>query len=101
MGPLDKVMEMLPLPDNMKQLRGAEMDPKRLRHVEAIILSMTPSERRNPEIIKGSRRRRIANGSGTSVQMVNQVLKQHGQMKELWKRFGKGGKKGFKLPKLF
>ncbi|MBL3592707.1 MAG: signal recognition particle protein [Synergistaceae bacterium] len=101
MGPLDKVMEMLPLPDNMKQLRGAEMDPKRLRHVEAIILAMTPSERRNPEIIKGSRRRRIANGSGTSVQMVNQVLKQHSQMKELWKRFGKGGRKGFKLPKLF
>ncbi len=101
MGPLDKVMEMLPLPENMKQLRGAEMDPKRLRHVEAVILSMTPAERRNPEIIKGSRRRRIANGSGTTVQMVNQVLKQHGQMKELWKRFGKSGKKGFKLPKLF
>lgn len=101
MGPLDKVMEMLPLPENMKQLRGAEMDPKRLRHVEAVILSMTPAERRNPEIIKGSRRRRIADGSGTTVQMVNQVLKQHGQMKELWKRFGKSGKKGFKLPKLF
>ncbi len=101
MGPLDKVMEMLPLPDNLKQLRGAEMDPKRLRHVEAIILSMTPAERRNPDIIKGSRRRRIALGSGTSVQMVNQVLKQHAQMKELWKRFGKGGKRGFKMPKLF
>lgn len=102
MGPLDKVMDMLPLPDNLKQLRGAEMDPKRLKHVEAIILAMTLKERRNPDIIKGSRRRRIALGSGTSVQMVNQVLKQHAQMKEIWKRFGKGGgKRGFKMPKLF
>ncbi len=102
LGPLDKVMEMMPLPGNMKGLKNAEMDPKRLARVEAVILSMTHEERRNPAIIKGRRRRRIANGSGTTVQMVNQVLKQYDQMKTMWKRFGKGkGRKGIKMPKLF
>ena len=72
-----------------------------MKQTEAIILSMTPKERRNPEIIKGSRRRRIAEGSGTSVQMVNQVLAQYEQMKSMMKTFGKmaGGKKGgFRMP---
>jgi signal recognition particle subunit SRP54 len=62
---------------------------------------MTPEERKRPEIIKGSRKRRIASGSGTNVQMVNQVLRQYEQMKEIFKRFGKGkGKlRGLKIPK--
>lgn len=99
LGPLEKVLEMVPLPGKLKQLKGVEVDPKRLKHVEAVILSMTPEERRRPEIIKGSRRRRIAQGSGTSVQLVNQVLKQYEEMKGIWKRLNKGKAKGFKLPK--
>ena len=90
LGPLEKVLEMVPLPRKLKQLKGVEVDPKRLKHVEAVILSMTPEERRRPEIIKGSRRRRIAQGSGTSVQLVNQVLKQYEEMKGIWKRLNKG-----------
>ena len=82
----------------MKELKNAELDPKRLKQSKAIIQSMTLEERRNPQIIKGSRRRRIAEGSGTTVQMVNQLLKQYDQMKQLWKYMGKG-KKGFRLPK--
>ena len=67
LGPLDKVLEMLPLPGGVKALKGAELDPSRIKHTEAIILSMTKKERRSPEIIKGSRRRRIAEGSGTKI----------------------------------
>ena len=100
LGPLEKVIEMLPIPGASKMLKNADLDPKRLQQTEAIILSMTLKERRNPEIIKGSRRRRIAEGSGTSVQMVNQVLAQYEQMKTMMKSFGKmsGGKGGFKMP---
>ncbi|EHM09497.1 signal recognition particle protein [Thermanaerovibrio velox DSM 12556] len=98
MGPLEKVIEMLPVPGASKALKDAQVDPKRIKHMEAIILSMTPAERRRPEIIKGSRRRRIAQGSGTSVQMVNQLLHQYEQMKDLMKAFGKGSRKGFRIP---
>ncbi len=113
MGPLEKVLEMLPIPGVSKALKNADIDPKRIKHTEAVILSMTPRERRNPDIIKGSRRRRIAQGSGTTVQMVNQVLAQYEQMKTMMKSFGKfaddskhtgkggKGKKGkgpFKMP---
>jgi signal recognition particle subunit SRP54 len=100
MGPLDKILEMLPGAGSIKGLQDAQMDPRRLARVEAIILSMTREERGNPQIIKGGRRRRIAMGSGTSVQMVNQVLKQFQQMNELMKRFAPG-KRGMKLPKGF
>jgi len=100
LGPLDKVMDMLPLPGKVKS-QVSDIDFKRIKHVEAVILSMTPEERRRPEIIKGSRKRRIAMGSGTNVQMVNQVLRQYEQMKEIFKRFGKnkGKLRGLKLPK--
>lgn len=94
MGPLEKVLEMLPIPGGAKALQGADMDPGRLKRIEAVILSMTPRERKNPEIIKGSRRRRIALGSGTSVQEVNQVLKQYEQMKQIWKTLGSRGRRG-------
>ncbi|MDO9509207.1 MAG: signal recognition particle protein [Thermovirgaceae bacterium] len=100
MGQLDKILEMIPGAGSIKGIQNAQMDPGRLTHVEAVILSMTRQERENPQIIKGSRRRRIALGSGTSVQMVNQVLKQFEQMNILMKRFG-AGKKGMKLPKGF
>ena len=98
LGPLDKVLDMLP--GAGKALKNAEIDPKRMQQTEAIILSMTLKERRDPAIIKGSRRKRIAEGSGTTVQMVNQVLAQYEQMKTMMKSFGKmaGGKGGFKMP---
>jgi signal recognition particle subunit SRP54 len=94
MGPLEKVMEMLPIPGGAKALQGADMDPGRLKRIEAVILSMTVKERKNPDIIKGSRRKRIAVGSGTSVQEVNQVLKQYEQMKQIWKTLGSKGRRG-------
>lgn len=100
LGPLEKVFDMLPIPGASKALKNADIDPKRMKQTEAIILSMTVQERRNPDIIKGSRRRRIAEGSGTSVQMVNQILAQFKQMKTMMKSFGKmsGKKGGFKMP---
>jgi signal recognition particle subunit SRP54 len=103
LGPLEKVMDMIPGMGKMKQQMGnAEMDPRRITHIKAIIQSMTKKERLHPEIIKGSRRRRIAQGSGTTVQMVNQVLKQHKEMQALWKKFGKGGpRKGMRGMKDF
>lgn len=99
MGPLDKVLDMIPGAGKMKGLKNAELDPKRIKQTKAIILSMTDQERKNPQIIKGSRRKRIAEGSGTSVQLVNQLLKQHDQMNQLWKKIGKvKNRKGFKFP---
>jgi signal recognition particle subunit SRP54 len=92
LGPLDKVLEMLPIPGGMKALKNADMDMSRLKYTEAIIQSMTRKERRSPEIIKGGRRRRIAEGSGTSVQQVNQVLAQYEQMKGVMKSLGKMGR---------
>ncbi|HOU32542.1 MAG TPA: signal recognition particle protein [Synergistaceae bacterium] len=100
MGPLEKVIEMIPGMGKIKDLNSAELDPRHLKRVKAVIQSMTKKERARPEIIKGSRRRRIAEGSGTSVQMVNQVLRQFEQMRELWKRLGSvksGSHRGGKL----
>ncbi|MDR1651286.1 MAG: zeta toxin family protein, partial [Synergistaceae bacterium] len=98
LGPLDKVLEMLPIPGASKALKGADLDMSRLKYTEAIIRSMTLKERRSPEIIKGGRRRRIAEGSGTSVQQVNQVLAQYEQMKDMMRSLGKMGRMG---PKSF
>ncbi len=102
MGPLSQVMEMMPGVNN-KQLKNLQIDDKELIHIEAIIQSMTPDERKNPSIIKSNRRKRIANGSGTSVQQVNKLLKQFEQTKKMMKQFSgmeKGLKKGnkFKMP---
>ena len=95
MGPLEKVMEMLPgeISSKVKDLPPEALDARRLLRMKAIIQSMTRAERSDPAIIKGSRRRRIAQGSGTTVQMVNQLIKQHAQMAELMKRMGRLGKK--------
>jgi signal recognition particle subunit SRP54 len=104
MGPLGKVLEMIPgLGGAMSKMGGADVDESEVKRNKAIIQSMTPSERRNPRIIKGARRRRIALGSGTSVQMVNRLLSQYEKMKPLYKKllsgsfdlksmFGKGGR---------
>jgi signal recognition particle subunit SRP54 len=90
MGPLGNVMGMLPGMGAMKQLKNAEVDERELDRVEAIILSMTPEERNNPAIIKGSRRKRIAAGAGVKVQHVNQVVKQFDGMRKLMKKMSSG-----------
>src|ERR671918_262188 len=91
MGPLSNVLGMMPgMGGALKQLRGANMDEGELDRLEAIILSMTPQERTHPEVIKGSRRKRIAQGSGTTVQAVNQLTKQFGQMQKLMKQLAEG-----------
>src|SRR5829696_9037450 len=78
------------LPGVGSQLKGMKVDDREMDRVEAIILSMTPEERRRPELIKGSRRLRIAKGSGTSVQQVNQLVKQFGQMQKMMKQLSSG-----------
>lgn len=101
MGPIDKLAGMIPGMDKIKNFRTEDIDAKSLKRQKAIIQSMTPEERRNPKIIKGSRRRRIAEGSGTSVQMVNQLLAQYEQMKKLFKTFSSNSGGGRKLRSLF
>ena len=99
LGPMDQVMAMLPQIGPLKDLQKQEVDEKELGRVQAIIGSMTTRERRNHQIINGSRRKRIANGSGTTVQEVNQVLKQFVQAKKMMKTFS-GGFMGRKLAKM-
>jgi signal recognition particle subunit SRP54 len=97
MGPLDQIMGMLPFGKMLKGAAPAELDGEQadLARFDAIITSMTPSERRSPEIINGSRRQRIARGSGTSVQDVNRLLKQYAQLRKMMKQFkGMEGKLG-------
>ena len=88
MGPLRNVVSMIP--GLGKQIQGMNVDERELGRVEAIVLSMTAEERRRPEIINGSRRARIARGSGTSVQQVNQLLAARKQMQKMMKQLGKG-----------
>jgi signal recognition particle subunit SRP54 len=94
LGPLKNVLGMLP-GMNPAMLKAANIDDKRLKHVEAIVLSMTPKERADPDVLNGSRRLRIAKGSGRPVQEVNQLVSQFNQMKKLMKS---AGKPGMKLP---
>ena len=102
LGPLDKLASMIPGLDKIKNFKPDEEDTsKALKRNKAIIQAMTPAERRNPKIIKGSRRRRIAEGSGTSVQMVNQLLAQYEQMKKLFKTFSSNSRGGRGLKSLF
>ncbi len=91
MGPLGQVMGMIPGFSQAAKMKDVEVDERRIDRVEAIISSMTMPERSRPDIINGSRRRRIAEGSGTTVQEVNQLLAQFKQMQKLMKRMGKGG----------
>jgi signal recognition particle subunit SRP54 len=88
MGPLQGLLGMLP--GVGAQMRGMKVDEREIDRIEAIILSMTPLERRRPELIKGSRRLRIARGSGTSVQAVNQIVKQFGQVRKVMRQVGSG-----------
>ncbi|MGM0414925.1 MAG: signal recognition particle protein [Bacillota bacterium] len=101
MGPISDLMGMIPGAGSAKQLKNMQLDDSELDRIEAIISSMTPEERQEPKVINGSRRRRIASGSGTSIQEVNRLLKQFKQTKKMMKQLsGKGGKKrsGFNLP---
>jgi signal recognition particle subunit SRP54 len=88
MGPMKNVISLIP--GLGKQMQGLNVDERELSRVEAIVLSMTAEERAHPEIIKGSRRARIAAGSGTTVQQVNQLLNGRKQMEKMMKQFGKG-----------
>jgi signal recognition particle subunit SRP54 len=102
LGPLDQILEMIP-GANSKKLKNIKIDEKEIVHVKAIIQSMTKEERVKPDIINGSRRKRIAAGSGTSIQKVNRLLKQYKDMKKMMKNMNKmgnmmSGKKGLKLP---
>ena len=90
MGPLTQLLDMVPGMRGLTQQVSAEETDEQFKHVEAIILSMTPEERRNPRIVKGSRKKRIAKGSGTSVQEINLLLKQFRQMQRMMKQLGQG-----------
>lgn len=96
MGPLEDILGMIPGLAGAKQLKNMQLDEKELIHTEAIIQSMTPEERAKPEIINGSRKRRIAAGSGVRVQEVNRLLKQFAEVRKMMKQFGAvgPGKKG-------
>ena len=92
MGPLDQLMQMIP--GASKAMPDMQVDEKTFSHIEAIIYSMTPIERDKPHIINGSRRRRIANGSGRSIQDVNKLLKQFSTMQKMMKRMSRMEKQG-------
>jgi signal recognition particle subunit SRP54 len=97
MGPLENLLSMIP--GIGSQIKNVRIDDREIKRIEAIINSMTPKERRNPHIINGSRKKRIARGSGTTVADVNRLLKQYKEMKKMFKMFK--GKKGkfLKMPK--
>jgi len=101
MGPLNQLLEMVPGLSGLSQHISAEATDDQFKHVEAIILSMTPQERSNPRIIKGSRKKRIARGSGTSVQDVNLLLSQFRQMQRMMKQLGKGQREMRQLMRMF
>ena len=92
LGPLENILKMLPQARKMG-LNNVSIDPKDLAHVEAIIQSMTPYERRHPEVLKATRKQRIAKGSGRSVEEVNRLLKQFDTMKEMMKKLNNGNLK--------
>ncbi len=89
LGPLENLLKLIPGAKKMG-LNNVNIDPKQMAHIEAIILSMTPKERHNPDLLKASRKKRVALGSGTSVEEVNRLLKQFEQMKIMMKRFKNG-----------
>jgi signal recognition particle subunit SRP54 len=90
LGPLEGILKMLP-GVNSKMLKQANVDPKRMKHVEAIVLSMTAEERKKPELLNGSRRIRVAKGSGRPIQEVNRLLDQFRDMQKMMKKMGSGG----------
>jgi signal recognition particle subunit SRP54 len=103
MGPLEDIIKMLPGAGKIKGLENAKVDEKQMGRVEAIIYAMTPKEKTNPEVINSSRKKRIAKGSGTTIQEVNRLLKQFEDMKKMMKQMSgmqQKGKKKMKMPGL-
>ena len=100
MGPIGELLKMVPGAGNLAGAAQAAMDDGELRRLEAIIDSMTPGERREPHLIKGSRRKRIASGSGTTVADVNRVLRQFEEMQKLMRQFGAAGQGAGRMPRL-
>src|SRR5688572_5074213 len=101
MGPLEGVLKMLP-GMNAKMLKQAKVDPKRMKHVEAIVLSMTPAERKDPSLLNGSRRARVARGSGRTISEVNRLLEQFREMQKMMKKMSQGGRMGMpSMPGMF
>ena len=92
LGPLENILKMLPQARKMG-LNNISIDPKQMAHIEAIVLSMTPYERRHPEVLKASRKQRIAKGSGRSVEEVNRLITQFEQMKKMMKQISNGNMK--------
>jgi signal recognition particle subunit SRP54 len=90
LGPLEGILKMLP-GVNAKLLKQAKVDPRRMRHLEAIVLSMTPAERSKPDIMNGSRRARVAKGSGRPITEVNRLLEQFRDMQKMMKKMAQGG----------
>jgi len=103
MGPMENLLKLLP-GVNSKMLSQAKMDPKRMKHVEAIVLSMTPAERKKPDILNGSRRARISRGCGRPVSEINKLLEQFKGMQKMMKKMGGapggGGKGGGGMPRM-
>ena len=97
LGPIEGILRMLP-GVNAKMLKQVNADPKRLRHAEAIVLSMTPAERKKPELLNGSRRARIAKGSGRPISDVNRLLEQFREMQKMMKKAGQAGQGGGRVP---
>ncbi|MBI2795884.1 MAG: signal recognition particle protein [Gemmatimonadetes bacterium] len=97
LGPLEGVLKMLP-GVNTRMLKDAKMDPRRMKHLEAIVLSMTPAERKDPTLMNGSRRARVAKGSGRPVSEVNRLLDQFREMRKMMKKAAGGG---MRMPPMF
>jgi signal recognition particle subunit SRP54 len=97
LGPLEGLLKLLP-GVNTKALKQAKVDPRRMKHIEAIVLSMTKEERKRPQIINGTRRARIAKGSGRSVSEVNRLLDQFREMQKMMKKMGAAGGRPGALP---
>ena len=98
MGPIDQLLEMIPGMGGAAKEAQQAVDRGDFKRIEAIIQSMTIVERRNPDLLSGSRRRRIARGSGTTLQDVNRLLKQFGEMQKMMKQFSGAGAKRAMLP---
>jgi signal recognition particle subunit SRP54 len=92
LGPLEGLMKMLPGVNSKMLKQVKEADPKRMKHAEAIVLSMTREERKNPGIMNGGRRARVAKGSGRPINEVNRLLEQFREMQKMMKKAAKGGR---------
>jgi signal recognition particle subunit SRP54 len=94
MGPLEDIMKMIPGMANNPQLKNVKMDPKDMTHMKAIVQSMTPKEREDPDLLNPSRRRRLAAGAGRPIQEVNRMIKQFNQSKKMMNQMSKGNFNG-------